>query len=302
MTSWLALLVALLALAALPFVAEAMRRPADPGKAPGQIAYLPSGATHYRWHGPESGPVALCVHGLTTPSFVFDPLANLLAQRGIRVLTYDLPGRGFSEPVQEPQDSELFCRQISELLAHQGLARVDLLIGYSMGGAIATRFAATAPDQCARLVMLAGSGLLYTPGTLAQLVTRVPLLGDWLFLTLGGVLMRRDLSRRDAPIARLQRAQTRRRGFLPSTLSAMRHMLARHLGGDHRDLADRGLPLLAVWGTDDPVIPVSNVGRLAELNRAARQVTVDEAGHGLPYTHPEDMAAAIGEFLADTGG
>ena len=53
-----ALLAVFLILAALPVVAELLRWPAKRGKAPGEFAALPSGVTHYRWHGPEDGPVA----------------------------------------------------------------------------------------------------------------------------------------------------------------------------------------------------------------------------------------------------
>jgi len=64
--------------------------------APGTFVDLPRGKTHYQWHGPEGGPVIVCIHGLTTPSFVFGPIAAHLAGRGYRVLTYDHYGRGYS--------------------------------------------------------------------------------------------------------------------------------------------------------------------------------------------------------------
>ena len=46
-------LLVLLGVVALPFLAEAMRRPVRRGEEPGLIAELPAGATHYRWSGPE---------------------------------------------------------------------------------------------------------------------------------------------------------------------------------------------------------------------------------------------------------
>lgn len=58
---WLLLFLAVLI--AVPFAAEALRQPADLGKAPGHFARTPGGVTHYRWAGEGQGKVAVCVHG-----------------------------------------------------------------------------------------------------------------------------------------------------------------------------------------------------------------------------------------------
>ena len=71
-----------------------MRARAD---APGRFALLSRGATHYQFLGLRGGPLAICVHGLSTPSFVFEALAAFLIGRGYRVLIYDHYGRGYSD-------------------------------------------------------------------------------------------------------------------------------------------------------------------------------------------------------------
>ncbi|EEB85586.1 alpha/beta fold hydrolase [Roseobacter sp. GAI101] len=63
------------------------------GSAPGQFAELSRGVTHYEWVGPARGPVAVCVHGLTTPSFVWRSITKGLVLMGFRTLIYDLYGR-----------------------------------------------------------------------------------------------------------------------------------------------------------------------------------------------------------------
>ncbi|WP_099827819.1 alpha/beta hydrolase [Oceaniglobus indicus] len=299
---WVLVTLFLAGLVALPFVAERLRRPLDDGDraaAPGQGADLAEGVTWYRWRGPVGGPVAVCVHGLTTPSDIFDPLADRLADSGYRVLTYDLPGRGFSDTVSGIQDRAFFLRQLNGLLAHQGVGRIDLLIGYSMGGAIATCFAAETPERVGRLVLLAPAGLFHNAGVMADLATRIPLLGDWIMMVPGGVLMRRGI-RGDDALVRVQRAQTRRRGFLPGVLSSLRHMLAVNLGGEHRAIRAAGIPTLALWGEDDTVIPASNVGRLAEVNRDARHEILPGATHALPHTHSAAVMAEIATFVSET--
>ena len=66
-------------------LAERLRRPMDDiarGNAPGQFAELSQGRTHYRWDGAVRGPVIVCIHGLTTASYVWDPLVPRLALMG----------------------------------------------------------------------------------------------------------------------------------------------------------------------------------------------------------------------------
>ncbi|WP_245866907.1 alpha/beta fold hydrolase [Oceaniglobus roseus] len=298
----LLLLLLLAGLAAAPFVAERLRTPLDPAArvaAEGATADLAAGATYYRWQGRVGGPVAVCVHGLTTPHQVFDRIVAGLVADGCRVLAYDLPGRGLSAAADRIQDRAFFTTHLADLLAHQGVGRVDLLIGYSMGGAIATCFAADRPDRVGHLVLLAPAGLFHDAGATGRFVARTPVLGDWVMRVLGGVLLRRATRGTD-DLARLQRAQTRRRGFLPAVLSSRRHMLAEHLGPEHRKLQEVRLPTLALWGEEDTVIPVSNVGRLAEVHRDARQETIPGATHALPHTHAGQVLHEIRGFLHDT--
>ncbi|WP_226779842.1 alpha/beta fold hydrolase [Oceaniglobus trochenteri] len=288
---WL-LLVVLAMLAAAPWAIERARTPADNS----------AGAkTHHRWRGPEDGPVAVCVHGLTTPSLIYDPLAQRLAEAGYRTLAYDLPGRGRSAPQPGAQDGAFFLRQLESLLTAEGIGKIDLLIGYSMGGCIVTRFAARFPERVGRLVLLAPAGLLHNAGPLAEFLRRTPVIGDGLMLAFGGLVMRRDLAKLPpSPLRDLQMAQTGQRGFLPAVLSSQRHILSEDMRPHHRSIAAAGVPTLAIWGIEDSVIPVSNVGRLAEVNRIAHQATVPGATHALPNSHPDQVMEEIREFLNDT--
>ena len=87
----------------------------SPTVAPGAVAQLPNGATHYRWSGPEDGPVAVCIHGISTPSFVFAATEQSLAAQGFRVLTYDLYGRGQSARPGGAQTSAFFVDPLEQI-------------------------------------------------------------------------------------------------------------------------------------------------------------------------------------------
>lgn len=300
----MALTIALAVLAALiaaPFAAEALRQPTHRRRteAPGRFANLPMGWTHFRWWGPGEGPVAVLIHGLTTPSFVWEALAADLAGKGWRVLAYDLFGRGYSEAVPGAQDHAFFLRQLGELLDHEALDGRLTFVGYSMGGAIATAFAARHPDRVQSLVLVAPAGLGHDLGLTERFVQHVPLLGDWLMRLFGGRHFRTELralagSRTEVPgLHERQMEETRVRGFLPAVLSSQRHMLSEDRGEDHRAVASAGIPVTAIWAGADVIIPIAAKDRLAALNPSARQVVIEGATHGLPHTHPQAVAAEL---------
>ncbi|SIO51746.1 Lysophospholipase, alpha-beta hydrolase superfamily [Rhodovulum sp. ES.010] len=297
----------LLALAVLAWaLAERRRRPMDRAAraaAPGRIADLPSGGTHYRWDGPTEGPVAVVIHGISIGSSFMDEVAAILAGMGFRVLRYDLYGRGLSDRPGGAQDRAFFVGQLRALLDYLGFDGPVTLVGHSMGGAIATAFAAEASHRVNRLVLLTAAGLGERTPLLFKLVRDVPVVGDWLMRVGGGLAIRRIARTlgRDQGISgeviEAQCAETRYRGFLPAILSSLRHFLRDDLAVDHRKVARTGLPVLAMWAEEDEVILRSVPGRLAEINRDAMQVVVPGATHALPVTHVRDIREALREFL-----
>ncbi len=293
---WFLLILA--GIIAAPLVLEYRRRVMDDaarGSAPGQFVHLSQGVTHYAWHGPKNGPIVVCVHGLTTPSFVWRGITPALAKSGYRVLTYDLYGRGYSDHPKGPQGRAFFVNQLAELLAHEGVRDDLTIIGYSMGGAISTCFAATYPDRVRQLILLAPAGMRRVSGGLAGFIKNTPLIGDWLILALYPRMLRRGFrAERDLPtsvpqITELQANELELRRFIPSVLASLRGVLSDDLSKDHKALAARGIPVLAIWGRDDTVIGNSSSGTLAEWNRDATQEVIEGAGHGLTYTHTDEV-------------
>lgn len=304
----LALLLLLTLAALLWYLAEQSRSPMDDtarAHAPGRFAELSRGVTHYRWDGPKGGPVAVCIHGLTTGCYVWEALVKVLTQMGFRVLRYDLYGRGLSARPGGRQDLAFFRQQLHELLADQKVDETVTLVGYSMGGSIAMDFAAAEPARVDHLVLLAPTGLGYVPPGFLRVARDVPVVGDWMMQVFGGAVLRRQargaarVSSCVDKVYERQMTETRARGYLNAVLSSLRHALNHDTTAEHRHVAGESIPVLAVWGGRDAVIPRSAPGRLAQVSRAARQVTVEDAGHGLPHTHPREIHAALQEFLRE---
>ena len=106
------------------------------------------------WGPPESKRTVICVHGLTRNSRDFDFLAQYLAQRGMRVVAPDLPGRGRSERLPRALDyaTPAYLATMAALMARLNVSEVDW-IGTSLGGHIGMEFAAQRGAPIRRLVL-----------------------------------------------------------------------------------------------------------------------------------------------------
>ncbi len=299
--SWLMIFV-LAAILLIPVILEVQRKPMDARareNAPGQFAELPQGITHYQWFGPQRGPLLVCVHGLTSPSFVWRRMVPGLALMGFRVLTYDHYGRGYSDRPRGLQDRLFFQRHLNDLLEHQGVADQKFTImGYSMGGAIAACYAAAHPERVTRVILLAPAGMMQLATGAIKVIRDVPILGDWIMRATYPATLRKGIREEgDDEMGALQENELSYRGFLSAVLSSIRGVVAKTQEDEHLFLAKQGIPLLAIWGSTDSVIPLSCKNTLQTWNPNAVQHVVDGAGHGVTYTHPDAILAHIAEAI-----
>jgi pimeloyl-ACP methyl ester carboxylesterase len=298
---WTGIFLFLTALAAAPFVMERRRDVPDPRQAPGRFASLSDGDTHYQWHGPAGGPVAVCVHGLTTPSHVWAGTIEGMTRMGFRVLSYDHYGRGYSANARAPHDRALYLRQLRELLLDQAVEADITLLGYSMGGQVVTAFAAEDPARVERLILVTPAGFGVTGGALDRLIFKGGFLARWLQYFWGPQVMRRaarDLKRRGLLDSTEQYdADCRRRGLHPAIISAIGNLLRDGAAEDMRELREQGVPVLALWGAQDAAIPSSAPGAMARANQDVCHATWQEGDHMLPLSHAREMAAEIQRFL-----
>lgn len=299
---WVLICLLVLGVAAAPYAAERRRLMMDDdarADAPGAFIDLKHGRTHYRYFGPQSAPLAVCVHGLTTPSFVFEALADGLVAKGYRVLVYDHYGRGFSDRPNAAQDREFFVSHLDELLNALGEHEKFLLIGYSMGGAVAAAYTAAFAQRVRNLVLVAPAGMGHQLGPLANFIRVMPGIGDWLFMAGYGRSHRKGTEKERALhsavpfVVDRQQRELQYRGFLPSVLSSLRNGLRAQAKADHQSIHEAGTKVVAIWGAADDVIPLDCKDKMAGWNPAAEQVVVPDEGHSLPYTHPDAVLDQI---------
>jgi pimeloyl-ACP methyl ester carboxylesterase len=256
-----------------------------------------------------TGPVLLLIHGmagsLDTWRSVVDPLA-----RNATVLAVDLPGHGGSSPGGGDFSLGSLASGLRDVLVALGHDRATV-VGHSLGGGIAMQFSYQFPEMTERLALVSSGGL----GVEVSPVLRAASLpGANLFLSVtaeatrrGSGFARRVLRAAHSPsnsaldeligsYASLADAD-RRAAFLATIRSVVGLNGQTVYAGDRLYLAQE-LPVLLLWGADDPIIPVAHAHAAHEALPASKLVVFDGVRHFPHVEAPERFVTALEEFCA----
>src|SRR5436190_3856132 len=123
---------------------------------------------YYEWGASENGNVIVCVHGVGRNARDFDVLAEALSPTH-RVLAVDMPGRGNSDWLADPNDYvfPVYLSTLTALVARSGAETVSW-VGTSMGGLLGIVLAAQPRSPVARLVVN-DVGPVIEPAALARI-------------------------------------------------------------------------------------------------------------------------------------
>ena len=123
---------------------------------------------YYEWGDAANANVVVCVHGVGRNGRDFDVLGEALAPTH-RVLAVDMPGRGNSDWLADPNDYVFptYLTTLTALIARSGAASVSW-VGTSMGGLLGIVAASMPKTPVARLVVN-DVGPIIEPGALARI-------------------------------------------------------------------------------------------------------------------------------------
>jgi pimeloyl-ACP methyl ester carboxylesterase len=223
----------------------------------------------------------------------------------------DRPGSGFSgRPPAGENRLETQAAALRAAAVRLGLER-PLLLGHSLGAAVALAWALDAPDDVAAVVTLGAYVLPLRgmPGLAVELLQRPALLRGL------GALLRSRLAR---PLVRRAVAPAFSPGTAPDAYLEVAPQVALQPAALLNDGADRevaeaslaalgprypGLrvPLVVVVGGRDRVVPQAVSERLHELAPHSELVRVPGAGHVPQFSHPEAVVAAVDRAAALAG-
>src|SRR3954463_6355811 len=126
---------------------------------PPETRYAHKGDTSIAYQVVGDGPVDLVlVNGIVSHMSLLwgDPAASAFFRRLTafsRLVLFDKPGTGLSDPVAGPPSLEQRLEDIRVVMDAAGIERAAI-VGYSEGGQPAALFAATYPERCNALVLI----------------------------------------------------------------------------------------------------------------------------------------------------
>lgn len=119
----------------------------------GQFVEVDGTRVHYVDEG--QGPVVVLIHGSSgnLNDWTFDMVARLSDR--YRVLAFDRPGLGYTDMIGRNASLAAQARLLSDAATALG-AENPMVVGHSLGGAVALAWALERPDDLSGLVVLAG--------------------------------------------------------------------------------------------------------------------------------------------------
>jgi pimeloyl-ACP methyl ester carboxylesterase len=244
------------------------------------------------------GPSVVLLHGQGGWAGVWLPVMADLA-RDHRVVAPDLPGLGASRVNGAPPDTGRVLAWLGELLDRTCPAP-PVLVGVSLGGSIAARFAAAHGDRLSGLVLVGMGGLVgkvrIPPAMLLALVrhslrpTERTAMGMLRQVSVDVERVQRRMGDRWAPF----RAYSLELARTPSVRQANRNLL-RELGLRQlppEEVARIDVPTSLIWGRQDRVMPLASA-KEASVRYGWPLDVIDDAGHFLGADQPEAFLQAL---------
>lgn len=258
-----------------------------------------------------SGPVLLLIHGMAGTCVNWEAVIEPLALNRT-VIAPDFPGHGASAPGGGDYSLGGLAAGLRDLLLTLGHERATL-VGHSLGGGVAMQFTYQFPEMVERLVLVSSGGL---GPDVSPVLRAAALPGADLFIaaTAGvgsrvGSAIGRGFGalgmRPNADLAEVARGYAtladpeRRKAFLATLRSVVGTEGQRVAALDRLYLAE-ALPLLIVWGENDPIIPVEHAREAHAQLPSSRLEIFEDVGHVPQLERPGRFVATLERFLAET--
>lgn len=260
------------------------------------FAALSFGTVHYQLSGQPRGlPIVFC-NSLGTDTRIWDGVVDELAP-DYRLVTYDKRGHGLTSVPPGPYGIEDLSADLLELVEALKIDRFAL-VGISVGGLIAQRFALDHPERIAGLVLCDTAAKIGDAASWSDRIAAVEAGG--LEAIADAVMLRwfpAELrAGRDAEIEGWSNLLLRSpvEGYL-GTCAALRDAdLTDEIGGITQ-------PTLVLAGAEDQSTPVSVVCAMADRLPAVHLAIVDRAGHLPCIDQPARVSLLIRDYLLEVG-
>jgi pimeloyl-ACP methyl ester carboxylesterase len=266
---------------------------------PGPYVKIDGRQVAYRELGAQGSPI-IFLGGFAEPSWVWEPVMQQLAGAH-RVYALDLPPFGYSER-KGPYTLDGWTRLVRDFAVHFDLRR-PIIVGHSLGAAVAVNIGLRAPTSAAGVVLLDGDALpVGGPHWIANLVInpyyttlfRLLTHSDWLVRD----VLNQALGPDRPPITNVEVDAFERPFRVNGTENGFHDLFRGGVQGlSLADLRRLKVPRIVVWGQHDTVDEIK-AGRTSAEALGVKLIVIPRAGHLSMLGEPAAVARTIAEFAS----
>ena len=253
------------------------------------------------------GPVVVLIHGLASSMITWYCNVDALADAGFTAIAVDLPGYGGSDlPSNLGYAPETAASFLADFTAELGIERFSV-VGNSAGGLIAGMTALEYPDRVEKVALVAAAGLGRRLSWPLRIIS-VPVLGELIYkphLISKAAMIKRIFFRPPAFLDDIFPEMFRVRCLphapevmLRSVRSGVNLLGLRRKHNILDRLGDLPVPLLAVWGEEDQVIPPVKAEDVRQALPRSTVHVLPECGHWPHMEKPEEFNSILTDFLS----
>ncbi len=276
----------------------------------GEVQPVRGGSIHYVDLGPKDAPVLVLIHGLSGQLQHFTYAMSSMLADEYRVIAVDRPGCGYSEREDDglaalPEQA----RMIGEALDALGVQN-PVLVGHSLGGAVALAMALDRADKTAALALLcpATQHQPETPDVFRGLAVKSPfirrLIGHTIAVPMAAATAEKVLSTVFYPetcpddflIGAGAALGLRPEAYIAASADvvAMMNVMERQVA---RYQSELNVPGGVLFGAADAILSPSAHGFTMTAHGLECE-TLEGCGHMIPITAPEECAAFVRRMAA----
>lgn len=240
-----------------------------------------------------SGPALVYWHGAGAAGQWF-PQHELLAEQ-FTVYAPDNPGWGSSDKPEWMDAIQDFVLHHDSVFRELGLER-PVLVAHSLGGWMASEFAATYPERLSALVLVNAAGMPFTTEPVPDFFAAMARGGEersrLLFYKpeVADAFFPKEMTPMQRLAAYGEITATARIAWQKWFDDKLPRRLARVLA-----------PTLVLWGAEEKLFPVALAQKFAEAISGAKLQLIAECGHMMPFENPGAFVEAIITFCRQEG-
>lgn len=264
------------------------------GRPPHQAEWLAAGDTKVRTVRAGVGDTTLLlVHGFGESLFTWRAVFDQFA-RHYRVVAIDLPGFAGSDKPDVSYSLDSMTARLASFV-DQWTTGPIVVVGHSMGGALATTLSLARPDRIRATVLIAPAGWGLGLGGIADTINASKALAiGWYLTSRAFLLPEHDPDWLGEPLSVADYSLVTDPAY---RRAAARVLLEFNFSGLRSSFRKLEQPVQLIWGELDPVIPFAIADSLTRQIRCSKLTSFRTALHRPQVEIPDTVAAVVLAFV-----